>query len=388
MPVRFPLRWTLPAAALALGLLFARWRTGMFDWTFVDLAVYRDAGSIVLHGGSVYSTATGALPFTYPPFAAVLFAPLAALDLSLAAVLMSTLSALALVVVVTVSGRAVGVPPGWLGPASVAALALEPVWLSLQYGQINLLLTAMILLDCFVVPPRYRGVLTGVAAGIKLTPGIFLGWFLLRRDWRAAVLTGAGGLATLLAGALVDPGGSWRFWTKLWHDPGRVGGLAYADNQSLYGILARLQRSLHPAELLVLSIDVVTLLLAGYAARRQLKVGQRLAGLTVIGFAGLLVSPVSWSHHWTWVVPALFVLWQQRRWAGLLVVAVASYSAVQFLPPNSFGVELQATWWQQVCYANLPIAGGLFLLLMLTVPPRHAAGDPAATGQAAVQTQA
>jgi len=47
---------------------------------------------------------------------------------------------------------------------------------------------ALVALDCLVAKPKWpRGMLIGVAAAIKLTPAVFVLFFLLRRDYRSAV---------------------------------------------------------------------------------------------------------------------------------------------------------------------------------------------------------
>ena len=70
-------------------------------------------------------------------------------------------------------------------------LLLEPVRSTLAYGQVNIVLMALVALDCLTAEPRWpRGALTGLAAALKLTPAAFVLFFLLRRDYRAAATAG------------------------------------------------------------------------------------------------------------------------------------------------------------------------------------------------------
>ena len=64
--------------------------------------------------------------------------------------------------------------------------------------------------------------------------------------------------------------------------------------------------------------------------------GQRLAGLACCGVTGALVSPISWTHHWVWVIPLLVAMaataWRRRSpvWA---LAAVALFTAFSGLDP-------------------------------------------------------
>lgn len=342
-------------------LLMARWGYGTFGWSFEDLAVYRRAGAAILRGASPYATADGFLPFTYPPFAALSFAPLQLIGAAGSAAVLTTLSGLGLYCVVALCGRELGLTSQYTILLGLLCCALEPVLRTFRLGQLNIVLVALVLIDCLVTPPRYRGVLVGVAAGLKLTPAIFIGWFLLRRDWKAAGLSAASGSATVLLSALVSPQPTWQFWTRFWYDPGHIGGVAYVDNQSLYGVLVRLLRTEHPAGIVVFAVDVITLALGAFAASRHAAADRQLTGLAVVGLTGLLVSPISWSHHWIWLIPALLVLGDQRRWCTLALGAGISYLAPQWWTPAGNLREFHSSWDQQLLCAALPLWGLLFL---------------------------
>ncbi len=360
------MRRYLGVAVMTVALLLLRWQQHVFAWSFEDLAVYRQAGAAVLHGHSPYA-AGATLPFTYPPFAAVVFLPFQAIGAVPAAVSISLLSAGSLVVVLRMSARA------WPWPTLIvlglACVALEPVLRTFRLGQINLVLVALVMLDVFLLPRRWRGGLTGVAAGLKLTPGIFVLYFALRRDWPALIRSAAGFALTIAVSSAVAPHPSWQFWTRLWYNPDHVGGVAYVDNQSLFGVLVRLTRSQHPARWLVLLLDLIALGLAVLAARRQLSGGDELAAVTCVGMAGLLVSPVSWSHHWIWLIPALFVLWRHRQWFGLVLLAGVGYLAPQWFTPAGGLREFHQNGWQELLCASFPLVGLIFLVLMLLARP-------------------
>ena len=182
------------------------------------------------------------LPFTYPPFAAVVMAPLALLPAWLAAALWTGASVGALAAAVVVVRRALDRPaPGWLvALVTGGALALEPVWQNLTFGQVNLFLMLAVLVDLVRPSRRWSGVLVGIAAGVKLTPLIFVVLLVLvgrRTAAGRAALTFAG---TVAVGFVAMPGPAATYWTARLVDAGRVGPPALAHNQSVYGALTRL----------------------------------------------------------------------------------------------------------------------------------------------------
>jgi alpha-1,2-mannosyltransferase len=346
--------WWLPwilVVALAMFRAF-----GAFASPLMDLEVYRQAGTDVVAGVSPYIKRE-ALPFTYPPFAALLATPLAVMPKLLGDVLMSMLGALALGVSVVVVGRRLRLPGAsawWVIPI---CLTLTPVWRTFGLGQVNLYLLAFIVMDALVVRGRWRGFLIGVAAGIKLTPGIFMLYFLVTRQWRAAVVSGLGFLATVAVGALALPEDARRFWFVLLRDPNRVGGVAYEDNQSLGGALSRFL-SLTDTATVLLALVVIGLGLA-LAVRLHAR-GSEVPAIVTVGLTGLAASPVSWSHHWVWVIPA--VLWLLAN--GRTGVAVACCAAMSVAP-----LEL-ATWMPKpvfnVTFGWLyPAIGAVFIATMI-----------------------
>jgi alpha-1,2-mannosyltransferase len=333
-PLSVPLpdrRWSgrlTAALALAGSLLVLAVATQLRPQWFsmIDLAVYRAGGAAVLHGQPLYAAhpVGSLLPFTYPPFAGLLFAPVAALPWSVARAVTAVAWLGCLIAVVTMSldlARPAGAGAdadaaepgrraGWWRPSTaVLAVAAGGIWLepvrgTLAFGQINLLLLVLVLADLTGRPARLpRGVLIGIAAGLKLTPGIFIGYLLLTGRPRAAGTALAAFAGTIAVGWLLLPGDSAAFWGKLWYDPGHVGGIPYSGNQSLYGAAARLlgssDRAGLPWLLAVLVVGAGGLLVAAATHRA----GHQLLGIGLCALTGLLVCPISWNHHWVWVLP-------------------------------------------------------------------------------------
>jgi alpha-1,2-mannosyltransferase len=297
-------RW---AIAAGVGLLAWWWSRPHM----VDLDVYRAGGRALLAGTPLYDAhpVGGSLPFTYPPFAGVACVPLAALPWGAAKFAITAASLVALLA----AARATRVPAPLV--LAAAALALEPVRATLDFGQVNLLLMAMVLLDVLVRKDRpSAGVLVGLAAAVKLTPLVFIPYLVLVGRRRAAGTAAATFAATVAGGWLLLPADSTRYWFHLVAQPDRVGGVAYAGNQSLLGALSRLTHTpARPEWALAALVVGVTGLLAAAAVARA---GRELAGLVLCAVTGLLVSPISWSHHWVWVLPALVALWPLSRAAA------------------------------------------------------------------------
>jgi alpha-1,2-mannosyltransferase len=213
--------------------------------------------------------------------------------------------------------------------AAAAALWLEPVWTTLRYGQIDLLIATLILYDLSRPEvSHWKGAGIGLATGLKLTPAIFAAYLLLSRRYRAAAVSLAVFTATVVLGFAFMPGDSHEFWGGAFIEPQRVGRIENAANQTLRGAYARLEHSLN-VELWWLATAVIVgfagMLLAVRAGRR----GDEVQGFSICALTGLLISPISWSHHWVLAIPALllFAVGALRR-VWLAGIAAAGLAAV------------------------------------------------------------
>ncbi len=344
----------------------------LWQWTsalsgtsdFQDTDVYWRAGRDVLAGHDPYATDGTRLPFTYPPFAALAFLPLAALSRTAAQTTVVLLSLGALAAVLAVLARRLGATSRERVLLVAFALACVPVVRTVQQGQVNLVLLALVVLDVTVVPRRWRGILTGVAAGIKIVPAVLVLVWVVSRDWSACARVAVAGAATVLVSALVVPDAARTYWLHLLLDPNRSGGGRYADNQSLTGVVARALQDDTPPGWLTLPLQAMALVLAVLAARRVWSLtGSHLAVAAVIGLGGLLASPVSWSHHWVWVVPAVAVGVRTPRTQAAWPLAVAA-----LVPPLLIAQALPRpwVWWHGIPLLVLPLAAIVLLLRLAT----------------------
>ncbi|MFD7435707.1 glycosyltransferase 87 family protein [Streptomyces sp. NPDC059861] len=319
--------------------------------SMIDLMVYRAEGATVRAGGDLYSLrATGAqLPATYPPFAALLFMPLTLLDTGSLRTLATAGNLALLVAFVHLSLRLVGharVETAWW--ASAAAVWCEPVWTTLRYGQVNLLLAVLVLWDLTRRPgDRWAGVGIGVAAAVKLTPALFAVLLLAtavvahtsgrKGPWlRHARRAAAGFLwATLLAAAVL-PRDSWRFWTDVVFRADRAGHAEETANQALRGVLARLLHTPDPGALWAVVAALVTAAGLAVAVRAELR-GDRAWAVAGCAVTALLVSPVSWSHHWVWCVPLVLLLAVRDRRAAAAATLLVFCSYTLWWVPHTPG---------------------------------------------------
>jgi alpha-1,2-mannosyltransferase len=304
---------------------------------YFDLRVYRGAGRLILGGGPLYDTRIWEwAPFTYPPFAALVFTPLALLPLAVDEVLVTVVGAAALYGVLSLALRlptgrdcppAAASTRSVLVPVAVAgALWLEPITATLAYGQINLLIALLVVGDLSRPDgARGKGVLIGLAAGLKLTPLIFVPYLLFSRRRRAACVALGTFASTIAAGYALVPGDAQRFWGGLFLDPRRVGGCCVPANQSLRGAILRLDPSFgtRPLLAIALAVGIVGVALAVLASRR----GDEAMGFSLCAVTGLLASPVSWTHHWTIAVPAVLVM-GVRAFQARSRVAIAATGTV------------------------------------------------------------
>ncbi|WP_410642622.1 glycosyltransferase 87 family protein [Amycolatopsis sp. lyj-346] len=343
----------------------------------VDLDVYRLGSTALLHGQALYGTLppTGDgqfLLFTYPPFAAILLAPLAVLPYWAACLALTLLTLGVLAVVLVTVLRALGARCDWRRVAALllAAEVLEPVLRTLYAGQIDLLLLVLVVLDVLVDTPRWpRGLLIGLAAAVKLTPAVFLLYFLLRRDGRAAVTAVVTFLAATALGFLVAGADSVRYWTGALWDTGRVGEPTYAGNQSLLGLLARAGVPAEARTAWWLPLVAVVVLLTAWGVRRALAAGEPAVALGLNAIGGLLVSPISWTHHWVWAVVVLLgwaELARRTRRRGFAVLAgtgaVLFVAGPQWWWPRGGEVERHWNFVQQLT-GNGYVLFGLAVLL-------------------------
>lgn len=353
-------------------------------------------------------------PFTYPPFGAWVLSPLTWFDYETAARLMIMAIALQTAVIVALIGRSLGWSWGsafaiapWV--AILVQQCLEPFTQSVGFAQVNTAMMALVMIDV-AAPPSWkgRGVASGLAAAIKLTPAIAVLIFLLRRQWRSAITMVATSLTVTLLSWVISPGESARFFFDAMWDPQRAGDAYYTSNQNLKGFVARalpentwsiawaitVALALVAAVWLCLRIQaaatsVVTPHSASDdAAPGPLNAATPATGVTVsaasaalvapagdavelaasdavaapsavattpaapvlpenlatlltaavIMTLGLLVSPITWSHHWVWglaSVVALIAVALRLKSAPLAAVALVQ-GALFIMAPH---------WW-------------------------------------------
>ncbi|HEX3260078.1 MAG TPA: glycosyltransferase 87 family protein [Pseudonocardia sp.] len=362
------LPFTVPLLALALVNVVVH--TG---GRHIDLEVYRFGVQAWLAGGDMYGTLPETsdhitLPFIYPPFAAIVLLPLAVAPWLLAWSALLALSTAALGLTFFLVARRLwpsGGRGGALSVASIAlplalavqpgkaidfsrpappipAFALEPVMQTIEFGQVNLLLMALVALDVLVVRTRWpRGLLIGIAAAIKLTPAAFVLYFLLRRDYRAAAVAAVSTAVVTGLAFLIAPGPSWKFWLD--NPAGGVSGSPFFTDQNFQALLARAGVDGTLKTVLWLALSVGLLALAVPAIRRA---PAPLALMATAGVA-LLVSPTSWSHHWVWVAPFLLVAaasaWRARSFTWLGVTLASA--AVFVVAPHQLDLPHEGTNW-------------------------------------------
>jgi hypothetical protein len=290
----------------------------------------------MLGDGRLYLSQAYGHWFTYSPFAALVYVPVAALPLAVARVFWDLLSVAALAWSCVQVLRLAGYRPSRTMAAAMiaASVILEPVWQTLFLGQINLILLALMMTDIRrlaqgrVADSSTVGIGIGIAAAIKLTPAIFIVFLLLARRTRAAVVAAVTFAACGLIGCFVAPDASRLYWRHLFFDTHRVGA-PYISNQSPYAAAIRIasgQGHIGGWWIAVpVAFAVIGLATAVVLARRH----DWLAATAAAGTTGLLVSPISWAHHWTWVIPALVLLFRSGHRAaaaaGYLLFAVAPF---------------------------------------------------------------
>ncbi|MFE4456628.1 glycosyltransferase 87 family protein [Nocardia tengchongensis] len=336
--------WVLACGAvLSLVLIFTTvdpWldQVGFLAGGF-DVHVYRDGAWKIYNHHPLYTETTHrGLSYTYTPFSTLIFLPILGIPWANVTNTWLALNICVLYVCVLLCWKVLGYQLTW-SLAGVSALLtatcmfVEPIRTTLYYGQINLVLMALILWD-FSRPEhsRLRGIGVGLAAGIKLVPLYFVAQFLVLRRWRAALTAATAFVVTIALAAAVLPSDSREYWTRTFFQSDRIAPDTQPANQSLRGAIAHLTDAPVPQWLwLLVAVPVAIggLVLAAALCNR----GERLLTATIAGLTSCVVSPFSWNHHWVWFLP-LFVYLVHRaltdvRWwaaAGLLYVATGAWA--------------------------------------------------------------
>ncbi|SDU92389.1 alpha-1,2-mannosyltransferase [Microlunatus sagamiharensis] len=368
------------------------WRPAM-----VDLGVYLDAARVLLAGGDFYALA-GRLQFLYPPLAAVLSVPLTLLPTALVEIGWTAAGVLALLAVL----HRVGLR-GWvLSLATTASLFVEPVRQTLGFGQVGIFLVALVVLD-LVPGPRLlarrvlpEGFWTALAACIKLTPALFVVYLLLVRRRRAFVTAVVSAVVLTLAAAVFAPRQSYGFWTRLAHgDTGLGGSIVYFTNQSVLADVIRVLGFSTGATLLGLVLSAAIAALGVWAAVLWHRRGEVALAVMLGGVATLLASPVSWLHHFVWVVPLAVVLVldllpfparpRLPEWFSVLGLLFCGWVAVEPFKnlPNSGDVELTWNAGQNLLASGTLLIGVVFLAAAVVVARGRAPLTSAPAGPAA-----
>ena len=351
-------------AVLAMWLTFAALHAAGYTLFPTDLGVYRDGGLIVRHV-SPYYDGTRAYPlydwtlkvghsvplkFTYPPFSALVFAVVSVVPWSVLPRLSQVANLLALFAAAYCTMRALGyrdrrILAGGALLGTAAGLLTEPVFRTFYLGQINLFLMALIIWDLNQPDTprrrRWKGLATGFCAGVKVVPLIFIPYLLLTRKFRQAAMATAGFAGTVALGFIIVPADSTDYWLHglVFHD-GRTGFVGWGGNQSLSAIATRLAGSINSGMLPWIAGVLLVTVLGLLAAAVFDRAGYPMLGLLTAALVGLLDSPISWDHHWVWVVPGIMVAvhyavraWQAgRRPAAFGCAAIAVGMQLVFAP--------------------------------------------------------
>ena len=327
---------------LLAAVLFALWSVEKYGrhYHFFDLNIYHGAMVWWTHGGNLYDFVSPGttLGFTYPPFAALAMAPMAIMPTLVAGWMNTVVSLAALTLLLAWLLVPIADRYGWprwfvVALAVPLAAATEPVRETLGFGQVNLLLALLIYADFVAlrnranragpqagtpVPARAlrrwwatgatAGVGVGLATAIKLTPGLFIIYFLVTKQWRAAATSAATAVGVTLLTFVVGGPETITYFTSVVTDTSKVGAVDATANQALSGLLARLYDSPTTPTLMWLAFAMLILAVGLSRAKTAHAEGDELTSFTLVGLTANAVCPISWTHHLVFVIPALVIL--------------------------------------------------------------------------------
>ncbi|WP_446222613.1 glycosyltransferase family 87 protein [Nocardia sp. IBHARD005] len=391
--------WLVPVLLTIVSVVCVRtplWPFERYSDGFIDLQVYRLGIEAMRDGADMYGqlpkTTIGiGLPFIYPPFAAIALAPFALLPWGAAKILYVVVSIAAVAWTLYLVARRYHPDRKQVALLVTAcalplAMLVEPVRSTIDFGQVNLLLMVLVATDCLLPKTRYpRGMLIGLAAAIKLTPAAFVLYFLVRKDYKAAATAaGTGAIATIASFAFL-PTESTRYWFGGLGNVSGLSGSAFHTNQSIQAVMARLHITGLPFDALWLVLGALLLVLV-VAAMRKAADAPAIA-LSLNAVFTLLLSPISWSHHWVWIAPALLAMVchartlpasSARGWYATAVVV----AAVFVIAPHSFlpdGEHRETSWtWDQHIIGDTYVWLAVVLVVLFLVTGRQQARTVAA----------
>ncbi|WP_149361650.1 glycosyltransferase family 87 protein [Lolliginicoccus suaedae] len=339
----------------------------------IDLAVFQAAGQAFMDGTPLYSNdfeRPYGLRFIYAPFAAMLFAPLALIDepmLHLAWTITSVVLVWAILLMLlrhawpalrATPERSATIATALLG----VALVLEPVVSTKYFGQINLVLIALVVADLTgTIPRRFRGIATGIAAAIKVTPAAFGLVFLLRKDLGSVARAIATGLATIAIGFLARPESSMWYWTYEFFRTDRAGGHSYGPNQALTGVLSRIGLEGTAKDALWIVGALLIVAAATWCAWRFTRRGDHIVALGLVALASLAAAPFAVTHHWVYalVLLPIAVAPAYRSWRPLIITAIVVF----ILAPHRYAID-EPSGIAANAY-NLVVGNGQFWMAMV-----------------------
>lgn len=333
---------------------------------FIDLHVYVDGAAAIDRGELylfTYHPATPPLPlqFTYPPFAALLFYPLHFLPFPVVGLGWQVGVAAALYGGVSLTLRLLGRHDARSAMLWTAVgVWLEPARHLFELGQIGALLMVMVLAAVYSNRWWLSGLFVGLAAGVKLTPAVSGLYFLGARRWRVVLSSAAVFAATVAVSVVVLREQAVYYFTDLLGRADRVGQVGLSTNQSLRGVVALVTGRDDGYGPLLIGLVALTVALAALAWR-AVDADDRLGRILVVMTLGLLISPVSWTHHWIWLLPLImWLLYGSLRdrtrvlgWVWLVLAFAGTPWVVQALRESG---EIQVVTWY------VALAGGAYVL--------------------------
>lgn len=317
--------------------------------------------------------------FPNPPILPISLGPLMALPPVAGAMTWFTIKVALTTAALVMCLRIVKPEKGFFPPffqSAVLLLSLRPILGDLHHGNINLLILFLIVAMFQAWREGYdllAGLLLGLAISYKVTPALFIPYFIYKRSWRTvgATILGLFLFMLLVPGLIVGPRFNLECLTMWWHrmlTPFLMEGSTSPQeiNQSMVGVLQRLlteippgtnRYDLHldvnlvswPPEVVsylvkFLSVGLVGLLALFCRTKAQDRRDPRFLGeIGLVVLTMLFVSERSWKHHFvTLVLPYTYLVWElyflSRKLAPRLLIGGAL--GVSFLLMAATSTEL------------------------------------------------
>jgi alpha-1,2-mannosyltransferase len=299
--------------------------TGRYACSFCDINSRMEDVMTVKNGGVLYSYYSHHQYFTYPTAALFLFWPLTWFSHFWAVAGWSFITLVSYAGLVMLGWRQIRGALTWraagviLWVTALGVTIFPTITICLSQGQTASILAVVVALDYLAIRGRAQGVLTGIAAAIKIYPIIFIGVWVARRQWRQVITALASGAATTALAWVIWPKHSTTFFfhrltsgREISHFHSNVHWRS--SSSSPYSFFYRPPFDGGSWESSAGLMACLAVAIFGiWVGVRLWNRGYRVTSFVAVLIGSTLSAPVVWDHYFAWVLLLPLVAYEVGR---------------------------------------------------------------------------